>query len=88
MTALLRRHPLRCPVAFVGGTQSAENRQVGLRSTERLTHGRMSWLEGSHLFPFEQPADAAAQVLDWLKAFAGMPDFPSNPGSRPATRPV
>ncbi len=83
MTALLRRHPLRCPVAFVGGTHSAENRQVGLRPTERLTHGRMSWLEGSHLFPFEQPAAAAAQVLDWLKLFADGPDARARPETRP-----
>ena len=73
MTALLRRHPLRCPMAFVGGTKSVENRQVGLRATERLTHGRMSWIEGSHLFPFEQPADAATAVLHWLKVFADAP---------------
>jgi hypothetical protein len=56
-------------MAFVGGTQSVENRRVGLRLTERLTHGRMSWLEGSHLFPFEQPDAAAAQVLQWLRSF-------------------
>jgi len=73
MSALLRRHPLQCPVAFVGGTHSVENRRVGLRPTERLTHGRMSWIEGSHLFPFEQPAIAAAQVLHWLKLFEGAP---------------
>jgi pimeloyl-ACP methyl ester carboxylesterase len=70
MSALLRRHPLRCPMAFVGGTHSVENRRVGLRTTERLTHGRMSWLEGSHLFPFEQPAATAAQVLHWLEVFS------------------
>ena len=66
---LLRRHPLGCPMAFVGGTRSVENRQAGLRTTERLTHGRISMIEGSHLFPFEQPQAAAAAVLDWLRAF-------------------
>lgn len=66
---LLRRHPLRCPMAFVGGTHSAETRQLGVRATERLTHGRMSWVEGSHLYPFEQPQLAAQRVLDWLAAF-------------------
>lgn len=69
--ALLRRHPIRCPIAFVGGTQSVENRRVGLRATERLVQGRMSWIEGSHLFPFEQPDAAAAQVMRWLQAFGG-----------------
>lgn len=69
MDALLRKYPLRCPVAFVGGMQSVENKQVGLRATERLTHGRMSWIEGSHLFPFERPQAATAQVLHWLRVF-------------------
>lgn len=69
VVALLRRHPLRCPLAFVGGTQSVENRRVGLRATARLAQGRISWIEGSHLFPFEQPDAAAAQVLHWLRAF-------------------
>jgi hypothetical protein len=33
---LLRRHPLRCPVAFVGGTQSQEMKQVGMTMTHKL----------------------------------------------------
>jgi surfactin synthase thioesterase subunit len=69
LTARLRRRPLACPMAFVGGTQSVEVRQVGMRATERWTHGRVSWVEGSHLFPLEQPATAAAQVLHWLQVF-------------------
>jgi pimeloyl-ACP methyl ester carboxylesterase len=73
MPALLRRHPLRCPLAFIGGTRSVENRQVGLAATERLAQGRMSFVEGSHLFPFEQPQAAAAQVLHWLRAFTATP---------------
>ena len=73
MPGLLRRHPLRCPLAFVGGTRSVENRQVGLAATERLTQGRTSFVEGSHLFPFEQPQAAAAEVLRWLEAFAAAP---------------
>ncbi|MCO5124440.1 MAG: alpha/beta hydrolase [Rhizobacter sp.] len=67
---LLRRHPLGSPMAFIGGTRSVENRQVGLRTTQRLTHGRVSMIEGSHLFPFEKPQAAAAAVLGWLRAFA------------------
>jgi pimeloyl-ACP methyl ester carboxylesterase len=69
LTARLRRRPLACPMAFVGGTQSVEVRQVGMRATERWTHGRVSWVEGSHLFPLEQPAATAAQVLHWLQVF-------------------
>jgi pimeloyl-ACP methyl ester carboxylesterase len=63
---LLRRHPPRCPVAFIGGTQSAEVRQVGLASTRAITHGRMAWIEGSHLYPMERPGETAAAVLRML----------------------
>ncbi len=67
----LRRHPPRCPMAFVGGRQSTEVRRVGLAATLRFTHRRVSWVDGTHLFPFEQPAVAAARTLDWLRAFSG-----------------
>ena len=67
---LLRAHPLQCPMAFIGGTTSAEMRQVGMRATQQLTHGQVSWISGSHLFPFEQPAEAAAEVLRWLARFS------------------
>jgi len=73
MSALLRRHPLRCPKAFVGGTESQEIRRAGLSASERLTQGRVSWVEGSHLFPFEQPTATAAEVLKWLRLFRDTP---------------
>ena len=75
-------------MAFVGGRQSAEVRQVGLTQTARLTHRRVSWVDGTHLFPFEQPAAAAAQVLDWLRVFAGTPEYPDRPGVIPESSPV
>lgn len=68
---LLRRHPLQCPAAFLGGTHSVEVRQVGLNATLRLTHDRIGWVEGSHLFPMERPAETAEAVLGWLRAFEG-----------------
>jgi pimeloyl-ACP methyl ester carboxylesterase len=68
---VLRTHPPRCPVAFIGGTRSAEVRQVGLVTTRRLTHGRLHWMEGSHLFPMERPDEAAAAVLARLDEMAG-----------------
>ncbi len=71
--SFLRRHPLKCPLAFVGGTQSTEVRQVGMSTTERLAAGRVSWVEGSHLFPFERPEESTAEVLKWLKALAEEP---------------
>ena len=62
MDRVLRRHPLKCPAAFIGGTHSLEIRQVGLALTERVTHGRMMMLEGSHLFPMERPLATAAAI--------------------------
>jgi len=59
---LLRRHPLRCPVAFIGGLHSAEMKQVGTAMTEKITQGRMSMLDGSHLFPMEKPVATAAAI--------------------------
>jgi pimeloyl-ACP methyl ester carboxylesterase len=67
---LLRTHPLRVPAAFVRGSRSEEVRRVGLAATRRLTHGRISTVEGSHLFPFERPAETAAEVLRWIDAMA------------------
>jgi pimeloyl-ACP methyl ester carboxylesterase len=64
--ALLHRHPPRCPVAFLGGTQSVEVRQVGLAATRAVTRGRIEWIEGSHLFPMEQPLATAQAVLRLL----------------------
>jgi pimeloyl-ACP methyl ester carboxylesterase len=63
---LLHRHPPQCPVAFLGGTQSAELRQVGLAPTRVVTRGRMRWLDGSHLFPMEYPQATADAVLEEL----------------------
>lgn len=71
--ALLRRHPLRCPVSFVAGTRSAENRQLGLAFAKRLAGPRWRWIEGSHLFPMEKPEATAAAVLALLEATTGAP---------------
>lgn len=58
----LARHPLRCPVAFIGGRMSVEMKQVGMDLTQRITQGRIQILEGSHLFPMEQPETTAAAI--------------------------
>jgi pimeloyl-ACP methyl ester carboxylesterase len=59
---LIKRHPLKCPVAFIGGRQSAEMKQVGMAMTEKLAKGRISMLDGSHLFPMEKPLATAAAI--------------------------
>jgi pimeloyl-ACP methyl ester carboxylesterase len=60
--ALLRANPLQCRVAFVGGRQSVEMRRVGMAMTDRITRGRITMLDGTHLFPMEQPITSAAAV--------------------------
>jgi len=62
LEALVRKHPLQCPVAFIGGRASLELRQVGLTLTQSVTRGRLMMLDGSHLFPMEQPQASAAAV--------------------------
>lgn len=59
---LFRRHPLECPVAFIGGRASHETHQVGMAMTERITEKRIMMLDGSHLFPMEQPQATAAAI--------------------------
>jgi pimeloyl-ACP methyl ester carboxylesterase len=59
---LLKRHPLKCPVAFIGGLQSEEMKQVGMAMTEKVTQGRIMMLDGQPLFPMEKPLMTAAAV--------------------------
>jgi pimeloyl-ACP methyl ester carboxylesterase len=68
LARLLRAHPLQCEIAFVRGSQSDEIRLVGMRATQRLAQGRISCIEGSHLFPLERPAQTAAEVLRWIES--------------------
>jgi pimeloyl-ACP methyl ester carboxylesterase len=67
---LLRKHPLQCPAAFVGGRQSEEVRRVGTDFTQTITQGRMHWLEGTHLFPMEHPRETAQVVGEILRPWA------------------
>ena len=83
LARVLRRHPLRCPVAFIGGKQSLEVRQVGMSATHQLAHGRVATLEGTHLFPLERPAEAAAEVARFIAAFEiGAAAAPAAPEQR------
>ncbi|ODS92115.1 MAG: alpha/beta hydrolase [Comamonas sp. SCN 65-56] len=62
LAQLLRRQPLQCPAAFLGGRASHEMAQVGMAFTQRITQGRTMMLDGSHLFPMEQPRATAAAI--------------------------
>ncbi len=59
---LVKRHPLKCPLAFIGGRESPEVKQVGMALTQRLTKGRVMMMDGTHLFPMERPQATAAAV--------------------------
>ena len=63
LDALVKRHPLRCGVSFIGGTRSNEVRQAGMAATRRLVQDRIEWIAGGHLFPMERPDETAAAVL-------------------------
>jgi pimeloyl-ACP methyl ester carboxylesterase len=67
---LLRAHPLKCRAAFVGGRQSVEMRRVGMAMTQQVTRGRISMLDGTHLFPMEKPIATAAAVEAALRNLA------------------
>lgn len=64
-----RRHPPACPIAFIAGRRSRELRRVGLTGTRAVVGPRMSWIEGSHLYPFERPVETAQEVIQWLQQF-------------------
>ena len=68
--AVLRRHPVRCPVGFLAGTRSTEMRQGGLGGAHALAGERFAWIEGTHLYPMEKPLETADAVLVLL---ASMP---------------
>jgi pimeloyl-ACP methyl ester carboxylesterase len=68
LTRMLRRRPLHCPLAFVRGSASEEVRRVGLATTARLAQGRISVIEGTHLFPMERPDETADEVLRVIEA--------------------
>ena len=70
LAPMLKKHPLQCPAAFIGGLESVEMRQVGMTLTQRVTEGRIMMLDGSHLFPMEQPHTTAAAVEASLRNIA------------------
>jgi len=67
---LLKRHPLKCPVAFIGGTRSEEMKQVGMTMTHQIVKGRIMMLDGSHLFPMEKPLATAAAIEASLRGMS------------------
>jgi pimeloyl-ACP methyl ester carboxylesterase len=47
--------PFPVPIGLIAGTDSAELRQAGMKATRKLVGENLSMIEGTHLFPMEQP---------------------------------
>lgn len=56
------RAPFPVPVGFVGGLDSRECKQAGLKATRRLVGKHFKQIPGGHLFPMEHPIEAAQVV--------------------------
>lgn len=50
------------PIGFIGGTESVECRQAGLKATRKLVGKFFRQVPGGHLFPMENP-ELTAQVV-------------------------
>ncbi len=59
---IIQRHPLKCPVSLVAARHSREMKMAGIEFTKRITKGRVTMIDGSHLVPMESPIATAAAV--------------------------
>lgn len=87
---LLRKHPLQCPVAFVGGIESVEMRQAGsLDATAEIAGGRITMIEGGHLIPMEHPQAVAAAIEAHLRVLQSrLPAASEQPANTETDMPV
>jgi pimeloyl-ACP methyl ester carboxylesterase len=68
---LLERHPPRCPVGFVAGTRSVEMRQGGSETARAMAGSRYRQIDGTHVFPMEQPELTASMVAELIGSMDG-----------------
>ncbi len=59
---LIKRHPLKCPISLVAARHSREMKLAGIEFTKRITKGRITVIDGTHLVPMESPIATAAAV--------------------------
>lgn len=64
-------HGAPLPIGFLAGTRSREVRHIGLDATRRLVHGRIEWVDGTHLFPMERPIETARAVQHMIATLRG-----------------
>ncbi|GAA5231298.1 hypothetical protein GCM10025794_26830 [Massilia kyonggiensis] len=62
------------PVGFVAGTDSTELRQAGLDGTRRLVGGNLVTIEGTHLYPMENPALTAQLTREMIARLLAQAD--------------
>ena len=68
------RAPYPVPVGFIAGTDSAELRQAGLDGTRRLVGANFVTIEGTHLYPMEQPALTAQLTREMIARLLAQAD--------------
>ncbi|TNC78374.1 alpha/beta hydrolase [Janthinobacterium lividum] len=56
------------PIGFIGGTESVECRQAGLKATRKLVGRFFRQVPGGHLFPMENPELTAQVVREMITA--------------------
>jgi len=71
LEGFVKRHPLKCQVTYIGGSHSAEMKQVGMVMTQAITQGRIIMLNGSQLFPMEKPLATAAAIETAIRNMGG-----------------
>jgi pimeloyl-ACP methyl ester carboxylesterase len=62
LESLIKRHPLKCPISLVAARHSREMKLAGIEFTKRITKGRITIIDGTHLVPMESPLATAAAV--------------------------
>jgi pimeloyl-ACP methyl ester carboxylesterase len=62
LESLVKRHPLKCPISLVAARHSREMKLAGIEFTKRITKGRITIIDGTHLVPMESPVATAAAV--------------------------
>ena len=62
LESLIKRHPLKCPISLVAARHSREIKLAGIEFTKRITKGRITIIDGTHLVPMESPLATAAAV--------------------------
>ena len=68
------RAPYPVPVGFIAGTDSVELRQAGLVGTRRLVGDNFVTIEGTHLYPMEQPALTAQLTREMIARLLAQAD--------------